>query len=346
MDTPPPIPDQAPEPRAPARFNLPPSAWLAWAIYAALSIGLFSIRHAQADAYRIGELVGGIIGALLIPVVIALIVWRLAGRSASAGNTTFIVVFALLVAGQVSQFSRRAEANAGLDKLKKDQELAMDEQRQAMAQGHPYNPDKAEKSAVQVATKLGELAESSTGRDRTIAEAGKVFVNELLATKKRYDDAVTALDMANFWALAKFTPGEPANARRAAIRRFAQINGELATYQDTKGTSLQKILTAHGASPGEVSEALEGYHHSGGSRLALVEKIRETDAKLAAVMLDFVDFADSNHEHWQVEASTGKIIFTDQALLTRYNDLLKRMNAIGVEQAEYRNKVVALKPGQ
>jgi len=275
--------------------------------------------------------------------LLALLVWRLARRSATAGNVTFFVVFFLALAGQVSEFGKKTQASATLAQIQKDQQAWRDEQRTALEQGREIDSAKGEKLAAQTSAQLGAMAANSSGRDRATAEGMKAFMDQLLATKQRYDAAIKKLDPANFWDLSKFSPGAPAEERRKAVRAFAEVNKALGSFQDENGTALKRALEEHGAAPGEVRDAVAGYKQGGGVRLALMVKIRDTDARIAQVMLDFIDFAETNSDQWQVNASDGKIIFQQEELHVRYDDLIKRANTISAEQGDYQRQVFSAK---
>jgi len=340
MDTPPPLAPPAPPPS----FKLPPSAWIAWGVCAAIWIALFFVRNSAADAYHVGELLGGVVALLILPTLVAWVVWRLSGRSQSNGTVTFFVVFALAVSGQVVQFNQRAQANAALARIKVEQQEWQAEQKAALAQGRPVDTSKAVKLAAQTSAQLGAMAENSSGRDRAMAEGGKAYMDQMMAAKQRYDAAVKAIDTGTFWNLQKFEPGAPAEARRKAVKAFAQANKALAGFQDENGTELRRVLQEHGATAADIQGAVDGYRSGAGARLPMIGKIRTTDAQLAQVMLEFLDFEETSRGQWKLDETDGKILFQQQAALDRYNELIARANAISAEQAKYQKQVFAGKP--
>jgi len=343
MDTPP----QVPPPLPPhPRFNLSRGAWIAWAAYAVLNLALFLIRKSPADAYHIGELFGGTVGALILPTILALIVWRLSGRSAVAGSATFYVVFGFVMLGQLSQFARKSESSAAMNQLAKESQQLREEQRAALAQGRPIDDAKAVKLAERASANLAAEAANSSGNDRLVAEASKAFMDEVLAVKKRYDQAIVGIDADNFWSLAKFSTGAPAEARREAVRAYVKASTEMRELYDEDGSAMRRQFESRGASAQTIRDALAGYKKGAGTRLPLLRKIRDCESQLAQVMQEFIDFAEANREQWHVDATNGKIIFENQDLLDRYNGLIKRSNEISAEQTEYQKKMVAVPPAR
>ena len=341
METPPP-PLLPPAP--PPSFKLPTSAWIAWGVCAAIWIALFFVRNSAADAYHVGELMGGVVALLVLPTLVAWLVWRFSRRSQSSATVTFFVVFLLAVCGQVVQFTQKAQANAALARIKAEQQAWRDEQQKALAQGRPVDTAKAAKLAAQASAQFGAMAENSSGRDRAMAEGGKAYMDQMLVAKQRYDAAVKAIDTGTFWNLKKFEPGAPVEARRKAVKAFAQANQALVGFQDENGTELRRLLQENGATAADIQQAVAGYRSGAGARLGLIGKIRTTDAQLAQVMVDFLDFAETSHDQWKFAETDGKILFQDQAALDRYNELLARANAISAEQAQYQKQVFAGKP--
>ena len=300
--------------KPPARFRLHRSAWIAWVVYAVISLGLIVSRAVPLEPSQFGELMGSVVVLLVVPTLLAWVAWRLNRRSAVVANVTFFVVFALTVTGEIVRFVRSTEISEKLAEQKRK---------------------------APPAKRVTQSAEAALKEERLEAAIAKAYREELALSQLRYEAAVKALNGANFWNLATFVPGESAEARRAAIKQFAQCNRELGTFQDVKGTAVQRILAQHGASPARVREGMADYLQSSGSRLPVQEKIRDADARLAQLMLEFLDFVESNRARWHVDAQ-GLAVFADQTLVTRYNELIKRATALSAEQADYQKQIQAL----
>ena len=304
------------ESAVPPRFRLHRIAWIAWLIYAVVSLGWIFSRETPLDPYWFGELLGSIVVILVLPTFLAWVAWRVIRRSAMVANAAFFIVFGLAVTAEVVRFVRGTEASAT-----------------SVQSNKPSSTVLGEHQAV----------EDSVKRERFDTAIGTAYREEMAVVKKRYDDATKELNVANFWSLAKFVPGEPAEACRAAIKQFAQSNRELATFQDLNGTAVRRILAQHEASPVQVQDGVAMYLQNGGARLPLLEKMRDADARLAQLMLEFIDFAESTRARWHFDASEGKVVFDDQALVTRYNELVAQANAVSAEQAQYQKQILAVK---
>lgn len=339
METEPPVLATPPAaPAKPATFKLPLLAWVLWGASAVVGVGFFLLRRTPATPFAIGELMGMIVGMLVFPSIVALVCWHLSRRSQGAAAAGFYVTFGLLVLGQVSQFATRALVNADAEKemkkIREEQQAVRAEQRAALAKGDELDETKSMALVERSRAQFGKMAENTSGRQRVMAQAGQAYLADLLAAKQRYDEAVANLQLETFWELKEIGPGDGAAVRRRNIRAFAQANAELTALQSADGKGFMRTLQQHALSETEIRDAIAGYREKAGSRLAAMARVREGDAQLAQVMLEFVDFGESVHGHWQAEAATGNILFADDAALARYQKIMERVNAIAADQAE------------
>jgi hypothetical protein len=337
---PPVLPDT---PVSAAGFKLPLGAWIALGLYAALRVAVFSLRNGFASPDAISEFLGEMVAMLLIPGVIALLVWRLSKRSDSAGRAAFFVVLGLEVVAQAASFTRRVQAKAELSAIKDEQRQVAAEQRAALAQGRAVDSGKIERLAAKAGAQLDVIADASSGSEHIMAVAGKTYLDELVAAKKRYEDASNALHPKEFWSLQRLAGGVSLEGQRRLVRSFVKANADLGTFNDMNGTALRRILQTNGASPTETQTAVDQFIRGAGPRLPLLVKIRETDAELAQVMLDFIDFAEASRGKWRINASNGNIVFQDGGSVARYNALIKRATTISTVELDYQKRLVGAK---
>jgi hypothetical protein len=349
MDAPPPLPPAAapipetPPPGPPPAFKLPLAAWIAVGLYAALKVTLFVIRPGPASPYATGELIGEIVAMFLFPTIVALLVWRLAGRTKEAGTYTFFGVFALAVLGQFAQFARRAQAGGELRQIAAESRRIQAEQRTTLDQKGTMDDRQSVALAERASDQLGKLAETSVGHQRDLATASKAYMDHMLAVKRRYDDAIANLGGEDFWKLASLADPEALAARRQTVRAFMQANEQLSALQDEAGTAFRRELTTRGANERDIADAMASYKKSAGPRLPWLVKIRETDAQIGQAMLDFLDFAEANRGKWHKNESDGKIVFDATDAPATYREILARVNEASTAQAEYQKQLLTPK---
>ena len=324
-DLPPPLPTKQ------TSFNLPRSAWIVWGIYVVLRFILFFIRSSNPDAENISELLGELMASLLFPGVLAVIAFYVRKRSTTAGTWTFFITFGLMLTGALATFSNKLNARMALAQL--DQR-----QKEAIASG---DEKKKAEIATHTSEQLGKLAENASGQEQLAAKGTKAYVDQMLAVKKRYDSAVSALPQdQDFWRLAHLDDAQVIAKHREAIHAFAESNTALAELQDPNGAGLRREMERQGVAPEFVERTIDGYKRSGGARLGLLAVMRKTDAAIAQAMLDLLDLAEKNHGKWQKSAD-GKLVFSDDPLRSAYTAILESVKAANIEQTKAQAQLVA-----
>jgi hypothetical protein len=342
---PPPLP-------APARFTLPIPAWVAWVIYAVVRIVVFVWRNPSPSPYAWGELIGGIVTLLLLPLLITWIVWKVSDRSRLLLTGTFLGVLVLGIGGQmipsamqrVTQLQRRAEANVQIQKLAEENKALRAKQRATLAKGGNVDEKGAEELARRTSAQMVALAKATSGSDRASAEAASAYMDALLATKKRYDEAANALKGGALWDLARLDSLEATAGQRTVVQTFAQVNEELTAFQDEKMTAFRRELEQRQVPAATVEVTLAAARASAGARLQIVGKIRALDGDLAKTLLAYIDLAEANIGKTKTDAETGKVRFEEPAAVAKQRELLAHAQKIAAEQADYQKKMFA--PGR
>ncbi|MDB6093588.1 MAG: hypothetical protein JWM32_1150 [Verrucomicrobia bacterium] len=344
MDYPPPLPvSESPESSEPPSFKLPLLVWILWGIYAAVSVIVFFLRSSLEDARAVGELVGSIVTVLVLPTLVAMLVWRLSGRSRGALQAAFYLVFGLVVFGQVSNvLLNSAERRERYTKIQAAGEAAQAEQRAALARGEPVDRKKAEQFVTNVRQQFDDAAVNSTGREKILAEAGKDYMDQTLAAGRRYDAALQAIKDAEVWNLGKFRSVATAADLRVVVQEFADANAESGEVYSPNGSTLVQTMKAHGATQTEMDDAARGFRTRSGPRLVQIARIRKTDAQIAQAMMEFIDFAEANLGKWHVDRD-GKIRFDQAAALAKYEDILARVRTFSVEQEKLKRQFATMK---
>jgi hypothetical protein len=308
----------------------------------AIALGVLGLRKpGELSAYDWGRLTGNIVGVLILPTFLAWAAWRLSGRSRLARTLTFFVVFGLLAASQLLQAGRRARRPDAFADLRAEQERNRQEQRALLDAGQPLDGQQAEKFVANAAAHLRKTASSASGNERLASEAGQALAERMLAVTRRYNAALVDADMGTFFEIAPLADATKLAARRKAVEAFAAANSELQTVQANGAALLRAELEKRRVTPAYLRQTLAGYEESTGKRMPLILKIRDTDARLASTMLEFLDLAAGKHGTWRIEQPGGEVVFDSEEATTRYRDVLKRIDAISEEQRSYQQQVVA-----
>jgi hypothetical protein len=298
----------------PPRFQLPKAAWITWGIVAALRLGFALWTGAALDPYGLGQAIGQIVSLLVFPTVIAWVVWRLTGRKPRAGQLTFFIIFALLVLGQLAEFSRRAETTRMLSGLSEDA--------RGLQSAGNTDPAKATDFLESTSNKLGAASAGAVGEERAYLEAVQALTAQLAAKTRDYGTASSKLGLDTFFDFTLLDTKEKITARRALLAEFRRISTDLRETQANGEALFRAELEQRRVSPTMIAQALAGYRSSSGAQLPFLLKMRDLETAYLGMMREFLDFAESQLGQWELHDS--RLIFTDDAALERYNTLLDR----------------------
>ncbi len=336
--TPPPLPPPPPPPR----FTLPIAAWIAWGLYAVVMLTFAFKNGPPASAYAQGRVFGSIVGALLLPTLISWIAWRLCRRSPLARTLTFFVVLALSIFGQAGRALLRKQREDAFARLAQVDASMRAEQRAAAEKGQTLDPKRQAEFAERATAEFRNMTKNSDANTRSAAEAGQAMMLELSTAGRRYNEALAAVEVAAFFDLKALATAEQIAAKRAAVQAFAEANTAMQTLLAGGADRLQRELDKRGVSAAFARGTIAGYKESSAARVAIILKIRETDAQLATTLLAFLDVAEGRHGKWTIEQDTGKVLFETEAALERYNAAINQFNTISAEQADYQKQLVTL----
>lgn len=307
---PPPLPTPPPP-----RFSLPKAAWIVWGAVAALRLALALLAKAPLSPYSWGEVTGEIVGLLLLPTLVAWVVWRLAGRKAGAGHIAFFIVFALLVAGQLAQFSRRAETARMLN--------GMTEEARRLRSSADQDPAKATAFLESTSSKLGAATAGAAGEERAYLAAAQAFTGQLAARARDYGTASSNLGLETFFDLTRLDTLEKIATRRDLLEKLRLASASLRELQLNGEAAFRAELEKSRTGSAMIEQVLAGYRRSAQAQLPLLSKLRTLEVEYMGMMREFLDFAAAQLGQWQVEDS--RLLFTEDAALEHYNTLIARL---------------------
>lgn len=340
LPTPPPLPPAAPPP---PKFTLPLVAWIAWGLYAVGMLVITLRAPGELSAFEWGRLSGNIVGVLVVPTLLAWLAWRLARRSNTARTVTFLAVFALFAAGQLLKAGKRGSSRDAFANVTHIAHESRAAQKAALEAGGSVTPEQSEKFVTAAAAELKKVAANSTGNERAAAEAAQVLTERLMSANRRYAAALEGLGADTFFQFSSLDTPEKISARRRAVEEFAAANAEMEKIQSTGADVLKAELERRAVSAAYVRGTLTGYEASSREKMPLILKIRATDARLATLMLEFLDLAEGKRGKWELQ-SDGNVRFAQDEAAARHRQLLEDLDALAAEQREYQLKLVGAAP--
>jgi hypothetical protein len=344
--------DAGPPPLPPReKFTLPPLAWVAWLVFAGVRFGILFATSPAPSAYQVGSATGHVLGGFLLGAIVAWVVWKYGGRSrklttaafAGALATSGLGLLGIVGMERAQQFQRRIEASAEIRKIGAETQSFQAKQRAAAARGEKVDERAGEDLARRTAAQMDALAKNSSGQQRATAEAGKAYMDGLLAAKTRYERASAPIIAGGVWDLAQLASAEDVEKQRAVVQEFADANAEFARYHDESVTMFRREMEKRQLPAKVIDEEIAGAKRQAGQRLAFIAKIRALDADIAQTLLSYIDLAADNIGKTTANAETGKLQFTEVEARTRQNELLTHAQEIGQQQLEYQQRLFKVK---
>lgn len=267
------------------------------------------------------EMMGRLIGAMLVSAVIALVVWLVTRRfKPKAWVWTFAGVMlafgALTIIGAKGAADRRG--HAALQNLRR--EMAAAKQGQPGAAG-PADFDRVVRAA-------DDLAASAGTKDKPIARLTADFVKYNSQIARGSHEAVQRFQKTGGINASTIKSKEDCDARIAAAGEYdLAARGQLDQARRIDA-ELDRLASLHGVSGVEVEQLKQGIHSSGQNER--VVRVREIDVELAGVFSDYLTLLRDNWGKWRVEE--GKVLFSVPGILPRFNGFVARVQELSAEQ--------------
>lgn len=317
---PPPLP---PPPKE--SFKLPWYAWLACAVVIAVPVVRALARSEPLSAYQVGYLIGTVTCFWLLPTVLAWLVWRVAGRSRIARDVTFFCVLAVIVLSSLTQWLNAGRRQRALQEAKAAEQDVERLQRAAVAQGQDANSEEIRAALRKAASARTAAGRSMSRRTQVVFEADEAVNAAFRAAQIKFEAAVRELQPATFFNIGRFTDRDVIATDREHVKAFAAANEALAERVRLAAFDFSRELRDRQLDETAVRDAVAQYRVNTTTRFTPIGKIREAESELANVMLDFLDFVETNFGAWDYESESKRVLFPDAATLSRYNALMLRL---------------------
>ena len=176
------------------------------------------------------------------------------------------------------------------------------------------------------------------------AKATSHFQRELQNLSKDYADA--AQQLRNPWVLDMSSVGtrEELATRKDTVQKFMASNEKLLAFV-MNGEKHYRDDLARFDIPEEVCEgALRTYRRSTEEWNFLTLKARQSDQQIGTALLGMLDTLDAGWGKWKYSPENKTAIFTDNALVAKYNAYFKAMQSAHADQKQTLAQLANLPP--
>lgn len=302
-------------------FSFGAGVWVVIVICAIAVTGLARLRGELGNgAVLPGSILGSFVGVALLAYLVGWVLYRMSGRSLAVGRAAAVVIAFLAVLGGLGKTGQVAQVQANQAELARElrNDLA-----QVAGDGQTSQPIRPIDVQATVAGEHGEL---------------QVFVkqhlNRMIAVHNEYLAALDAagwndvLDPQRLQAEGGLDEAQAAVGRAKAIVASFRKRNEDAIAQTEQ--AVRSMDTRRPTTRGFAN----GFLASVGAAKAEQATMWELEAACVASVGDLVDFLDSHRQDWVVDA--GQFVFSDEATLAGFNELLGRVNGLIDRQEQLR----------
>lgn len=316
--TPPPVIVRGPTP--PKAFGPPEIGALVSVVV--VIVAAIVVAPKDTGAYAAGELVGRLIGAMVLSAIIATVVWLFTRRSApKAAIWTFAGV--MLLCSGVTLMSSKAVSDArtreALDGFQ--QEMKSVRQGAPPGEGTPMDMDRVDRAA-------DKMAQAAGGKDKAITQLGADFIKYSTRIGRSAQDSIKKFTDAGGIDASTIKDRADCDKRLAAVGDFDQMAREHLTMARGIDVEIDRLGKVHGVGPRDMEQFKRGVHNSG--RIEKVVRIRELDVELAAAFKDYLTLLRDNWGKWKVEE--GQVMFTATGVVPRFNEIVGKIQDLSEEQ--------------
>ncbi len=301
----------------------------------------YFIRDLTLDRVSMGsaELAGGLVFVLLAYLFSVLIGWI--RRSRTAVSVTFIVLGLLTLGGQLGDLEQRGRESRQFREAM--DELTHDLDSRARERFEQDNFDVDVEGVEMVKRRITEATGDGTREQRITGEVATAFMDRIQEAALAHGEAVDQLmarsPLGPSWINS---PEDLEDARRRTLA-FRECNEVLALVINTDVAEFQREFERRGISdPSYAREFVRGMRSRADYQPLL--ELRETDRRLADLLLDACDLLESHWSDWQYDLDHDSVVFSKDEPLHRWNQIIMEVQAVADRQSALQRAAVGLPP--
>lgn len=189
----------------------------------------------------------------------------------------------------------------------------------------------------------GQMRQSAahlSGADAAATRAMANYFGKLQPKLHAYETATAKITQAK--VLSFHIEDRPMlEQHRQLIRDFLAANSALTDTLRQGEDLLRAELEAEKVSPFLRDQTLRGYEKSQAALRPFQMRIRQSSQTVGESALAVLDLLDKSWGKWERDKASGRLRFQDDATLSSYNDLVKKMQAADEDQEKAQLEMIA-----
>ena len=285
---------------------------------------LYFIGFSEKTPFAFGELTGKLICYIAIPGLFGWIVCRIA-NSNIAGNTTFGIVIAMVLMGQITQHNlefaqSKAESEAidemyrSADTLKKDVLNADD----STKYNESYN-----KFSESFSGSIDKMSNNSPELQKRALVILKEFFNEMMTNGNKWSESYDAVHSSRMVDYSTLTDDREFSYRRDVVKKSLDAVKSNQDFMTAFIPELKRRMAAAGENNRFADGIVRGASAQVKKQKPILDSLIKTHEKFGTDMTELLNFLQTNKANWKY--SGDKIVFTNNNFLNEFNRITEEM---------------------
>ena len=264
------------------------------------------------------------------------------GRSiAGLALSSFLMI--LFFVGFTNGFTRAIKARQTMASFSQSLREANADVRRSFDSTNGIKPNPALFDKAITAAK--QASQELPGESGLVMEASAAYLTELQRLSKAYDAEFTRLQKAQILSTSNLTNKNQIQSRKAIVGHFLQVNDDMDRFVGGSESAFKTEMTKRNVSEARIRNETEAFRRSFQTRAPLVREIRASDKSIGGGMLDVLNLLESEWGRWRYDAPSEKVIFSDTATLTKYNNYLDQISNSARQEVALQKRLLDIQPG-
>ncbi len=204
----------------------------------------------------------------------------------------------------------------------------------------------ADTNAEKLRAEIEAAKERAEAARPFIAAASRADKEQIQSLMAAYSTALKPVREPPLLDLTAVTDLEQLRQKKETVQTFMKANENLRAFLARRETAYRETLVKLALPPESLDTVMEAFTRTAGEPTALVLKMRNDDAKMAAALLGMLDLLDANWGQWKFNPAKQKVEFADHNNQEKFLDLKETLDRVSLEQLACQAKLAALEPRQ
>jgi hypothetical protein len=308
----------------PSQYKLTKSNKIYYGVIAISSISLY-IYIGLFTPYMIGRLIGLLLSYLLIPMLIALIVWKLSKNKVNAGSVTFNITLTLAVLGQISQFANKANINIKLSEMSSQRSVYYN----SLANGQDLDEinESYDNYVNSMMNGFGELSRSSTGDEKELYKIMAEFVEEKISIVKIWQNSFDKINSPAILNLSLLKNDSEIIKQKKLITFYLESTKRYQLFFTNMVPNITLKLNKIGVNSPVAIGGISGITEQFEKNEPVFTPLMVAHINYGNNMIEYLELLQLNQNKWKLE--NDELIINDEIIGNKVNEIMEQIELHG-----------------